>query len=215
LCQLLIHTAASNTATDPTIACGQFGPGDVIAVEDDTHVWGALDIGPHNQIVIMPGVSAAQMASLLITEYVAPANLGSPGNIQPLPPPIFTLPLLPRLRVSNVNTHATLPVGGVCQGAVLGNVLTVTQPPSFQIAVNHAVCGLSGGGSASITAFIGGTGGAGTYRLGTVFASAVQSRQLVIGPVAPNAVPATWLQQNTVPNPQVANPNVSQVGAVA
>ena len=179
---------------------GQYRPGDVIAVEDDTHVWGALDIGPHNQIVIMPGVSAALMSALLLNETW-------PVDANGIMLPITQVQFFPRLRISNVNTHATLPVGGICRGSVLGNVFSVTQPPAFPIAVNHAVCGLTGVGHAVITALISGTGGAGTYRLGTVFGSAVSARQLVVGPVPPNAVPATWIPANTISNPQIANPD--------
>jgi hypothetical protein len=100
MCELLIHIAPSNTATDPLILAGQYVPGQVVEIQPDGWAWTATETGQHTKLVKMPGISEAAMFSLMMGDPPpAPVN----GVVS-----ISTVPNVPRVRTSIIPGYAAL-----------------------------------------------------------------------------------------------------------
>lgn len=102
MAELLVFALDLEPHPEPQIAAKQFQRGMVIAVHEDGHVWGKLDLGPHTHLVKLPGVAVEDVIHLV-------------GAMNERGPVLGQAPTIPLLRVQRAKSlPLEPPAANVC-----------------------------------------------------------------------------------------------------
>lgn len=65
MCQIVIHIADTGDHELAEVNHARFKKGDIVAILPDDHIFGALDLGPHNKLVKLPNIDAEEIEHLV------------------------------------------------------------------------------------------------------------------------------------------------------